>query len=145
MNFWRNHWFGLLVSVFMGLYVIVFLLVLMAPKQDAEQRGFVKCSAAMYENLQQCSSSKACMLKEVLRNSWCDVKVVAEGIKLWAQGAQATPWENYFFQPLSTKPQMTPEALEYYKQNQAEFAASMAKLKKLNAELEDKVAKHDEK
>ncbi len=145
MTFWRNHWFGLMVSVFMGLYVIVFLLVLMAPKQDAEQRGFVKCSVQLSENLQNCQASKWCMLKEVLRNGWCDVKVVAEGIKLWVQGEQPTPWANYFFQPVSEEPQMSDEVMEYYKQHQAELAKSLKQLKKLNAELEDKVAKHDEK
>lgn len=142
--FLRNHWFGLMVSILVGLYFVVFLLVVFAPKQDANQRGFVKCSVQLAENLQNCQAAKWCMCKEVLRNGWCNVEIVAEGLSLWIKGRQSTPWANYFFQPVSDEPQMSAEAMEYYKQHQSELEKSLKKLKKLNAELENKVKK-DEK
>ncbi len=144
MAFLKNHWFGFLLSLVVGGYFVVFLLVLFAPKQDIRQRGFVKCSAALSENMPQCGGGKWCLLTEVLRNGWCDVKVVGEGVALWAAGKQATPWANYFFEPLEAEPQMSAEALDYYQKNRENLKKSMERIKQLNQELEEKAVKHEE-
>ena len=57
MRFFREHWFGSLVSLLVAVYVLMFVLVLAAPRQDEKQRGFVKCTAVMQDDLLKCQKS----------------------------------------------------------------------------------------
>ena len=41
MRFFREHWFGGLVSLLVAVYVLMFVLVLAAPRQDENNAGLL--------------------------------------------------------------------------------------------------------
>ena len=46
MTFLKHHWFGLILSLFMLAYLLVFVLVLLSPRYDMQKRGFIPCTGA---------------------------------------------------------------------------------------------------
>ena len=62
MRFVKDHWFGLLVSIFVFFFLCVFALVLAAPHQDEQKRGFVPCTETMAEELRGCNGRNMCVL-----------------------------------------------------------------------------------
>ena len=95
----------------------------------------------MAENLYMCNDQKICILKEVINNTFCNIKVIGEGIQLWITGEQSRPWSNYFFEPKLksiTTDGIEPEnSLEEYYQNTPDISAEMNELYKLNQQLEN--------
>ncbi len=141
MTFIRHHWFGLLTSVFIFAFVVLFILVLLSPRQDAKGRGFIPCTENMAVKMTDCMETRkyGCMLVAILQNSWCEFKVVGKGIVLWTQGEQSYPWSNYIFIPEKTDADDNFDAAaraEYLKTNKS-FAAEMQELRKANEELEN--------
>ena len=68
MTFIKNHWFGLLLSLVVGFFMLVFALVLFSPREDLHSRGFIPCTEEMAYNMLGCNENKAwCMLKEVVK------------------------------------------------------------------------------
>ncbi len=144
MRFLKNHWFGFLLSLIFGAYVLVFLLVLFAPTKDMQNRGFTKCSTALYNDLKLCNRSSWCLLQKVLINNWCNVTVVGEGVSAWINGEQASPWANYFFEPeLPQDEEPHPELVKFY-QESTDLPRQMNELKNKNKILEQEVLKHGE-
>ena len=139
MNFIKTHWFGLVTGIIIFFFFILFILVLLSPRQDNLRRGFIPCTEIMAENLLSCEENKFfCLIKSVVKNSWCDIKVVGKGIKLWAKGEQPAPWSNYIFTPeLSSDAEYDEEAKTEYHKNNSDVKQEMQKLKKLNEELEN--------
>lgn len=142
MQFIKYHWFGLLVSVIVFLFLCVFALVLAAPHQDEQKRGFVPCTETMAEELHNCNSRNMCVLGSVIKNTFCNIKVIGQGIKLWAVGEQPTPWSNYLFEPELKRPAVNDdvepeESLDEYYQNTPDIAAEMDELQQLNQQLEN--------
>lgn len=41
MNFLKRHWFGLITGLFIFCVLVLFVLVLLSPRQDAKKRGFI--------------------------------------------------------------------------------------------------------
>lgn len=72
MNFLKRHWFGLITGLFIFCVLVLFVLVLLSPRQDAKKRGFIPCTEAMAERMLACpeNGKTLCMLKAVLGNSW---------------------------------------------------------------------------
>ncbi len=148
ITFVKHHWFGLILSLFMLAYLLVFVLVLLSPRYDAQKRGFIPCTEAMAERLIDCDNSAWCMLKTIAENSWCDARVVGSGFKNWLQDKQETPWANYLFEPEQTAPDEENEIdeglREFYAQT-PDVEASMRNLRRLNRELEEKIKESEEK
>lgn len=143
MQFIKTHWFGLLVSVVVFLFLCVFALVLAAPHQDEQKRGFVPCTEKMAEELHDCDRRNICVLGSVVKNTFCNIKVIGEGVKLWLTGRQPAPWSNYLFAPDVKRPSAVDdvepeESLEEYYRDTPDIAAEMENLKELNQQLENK-------
>ena len=141
MNFIKNHWFGLIVSLVTLAFLCVFALVLVAPHQDEQKRGFVPCTEKMAEQLHECRGQNLCALESVINNTLCNIKVVGQGISLWIAGKQTRPWSNYLFEPELKQPTAaddfeTEESLEEYYQNNPDISLEMSELYKLNQQLE---------
>lgn len=144
MSFLKNHWFGFLLSLIFGAYLLLFLLVLFAPTKDIQNRGFTKCRMELYINLKGCRSSSWCLLKHIVLVNSCYAKVVGEGFLLWKQGKQPTPWANYFFEPeLPREDEQHPELVKFY-QESTDLPRQMDELKNKNEILEQEVLKHGE-
>lgn len=139
MNFIKYHWFGLFASIFILFWVLVFALVLASPRQDNQKRGFVACTDTLVAQLLDCKKEgKLCMLKSIVKNSACDVGVIAKGFGNWLKGAQSTPWANYIFIPeLGVEETAPDEVLQEYYDNNPQLNQEMENLKKLNKELEN--------
>ena len=139
MNFIKTHWFGLITGIIIFFFFILFILVLLSPRQDNLRRGFIPCTETMAENLLSCEENKfICLIKSVVKNSWCDIKVVGKGIKLWLKGEQTAPWSNYIFVPeLTSEEEYARNAKIEYHKNNSDVKQEMQELKKLNEELEN--------
>lgn len=144
MNFIKHHWFGIIISLFVTAFMLVFVLVLISPRQDLQKRGFIPCTETMANELFACQDNKVfCMVKTILQNSWCDTKVIGDGLKLWANGEQKTPWANYIFTPELAEPEIVDEGLAEFYDQTPDVEGSMNDLKKLNTKLENKVQKNE--
>lgn len=137
LKFIKYHWFGLIISIFLGLFFIEFLLVLFAPHQDLQNRGFVPCTYQMAEQIEICNRGKLCVLKAVIQNYICDGQVIITGFSNWLQDKQQHPWSNYMFVP--DLPQYDAEdGIEEYYQSNPDIGSEMADLKQKHEDLESK-------
>ncbi len=141
MQFIKKYWFGLITGMIVFIFLGVFILVLLSPRQDAQRRGFIPCTEAMAEHLSGCRDDGGigCMLGGILQNSWCELKVIGKGIKLWVSGQQSAPWSNYIFVPEipQVDEDFDEEARREHLKNNPDFVTEMQELKKLNEELEN--------
>lgn len=146
MRFLKNHWFGFILSILVIIYMVVFILVLVAPKQDAEKRGFVKCTYQMVENAQLCGGkANFCMLKAIIKNSFCNVETVSDGFIFWVKGEQKTPWANYFFDtPIDADDISAKQLEEFYAEN-PNLVKNMEILRQKNIKLENEVKENEPK
>ena len=144
MSFLKHHWFGTVVSLFVLFFVTVFLLVLFSPRQDLQKRGFIPCTENMVSEMLSCRENKAfCMLGSVIKNSWCDSKVVLNGLGAWVKGQQSTPWENYLFESELKETEQDEGLQEFYDEN-PDVSASMEELRRQNIELEKQISETEE-
>lgn len=99
--FVKRYWFGLLTSFILLTGFLFFLLILLSPRYDLQRRAFVPCTESLAQNLQSCpqDGKYRCIFTEIMKNSWCDAKVIGSGFKLWLGGKQSAPWSNYIFKP----------------------------------------------
>ena len=146
MDFINKHWFGLLTGFIIFIFGVLFILVLLSPRQDVQRRGFIPCTEIMAEKMLSCENNKVfCLLSAVVQNSWCDIKVVGTGIQKWINGQQATPWENYIFVPeIPSDEIFDSEARTEYLRKTPDIRAEMQRLHELNKELEDAENKEPE-
>lgn len=141
MTWIKTHWFGLITGIFIFVCLILFILVLLSPRQDEQKRGFIPCTEMMAETMLDCNNGVGCMLKAVLSNSWCDAKVIGCGLKNWATGKQSAPWSNYIFIPvLPPEESFDDIAREEYLKNNPAFAEEMKQLQQLSEEIENETA-----
>lgn len=138
MQFIRQHWFGLITGIILFCFFVLFILVLLSPRQDEKKRGFIPCTETMAEQMLNCENRKfSCMLSAIIKNTWCDIKVVGFGIGQWARGRQNAPWSNYIFIPEHPIDENFDEAaLTEYLQNNPPPQLEMRELQQLNEELE---------
>jgi len=119
VKFVRLHWFGLLLSVFVVLFMLFTAVVASAPHNDAKMRGFTPCTYHMAQELGQDTSHKMINIFKIVNSGYlCYFQVVGEGVKLFISGKQQTPWANYLFKaesfdeiPEESEP-FSPELLE---------------------------------
>ena len=83
--FIKEYWFGMLTGFILLVGFLFFLLILLSPRYDAQKRGFIPCTEALAQNLLSCpqDGKYSCIFAEIMKNTWCDVKVVAEGFSLF--------------------------------------------------------------
>lgn len=131
MNFLKQYWFGLFLAIITSFFVLVFIIVLFAPRQDELKRGFIPCTEKMAEEMLSCESNRKvfCMLKAVVKNNFCDIDVIGEGLKKWLLGEQKTPWANYYFTPQLSEED---EGLKEYLDKHPNIGKRMQELRKNN-------------
>lgn len=134
-NFVKYHWFGLLISIMVGLFFVQFFLVFIAPHHDVRNRGFSPCTEKMAQEVADCGNKSFCVLSAVTANAWCDTKVIGQGLVSWVRGEQFRPWSNYLFVPEYPQEEMDEGLDEYYREN-PDIAREMRDLKQKSEELE---------
>lgn len=98
----KEHWFGLVMSLFVVVMFAFVTVVAVAPHNDAKMRGFSPCTYDMAIFLGDTvgeTKSVSAMMKTVFEGYVCYAGVIGQGVRLWWNGEQATPWANYFFEP----------------------------------------------
>ena len=137
MNFIKRYWFGGLLAFIVSCFLLLFVLLILSPKNDAKGRGFVKCTYDMIDDLTECDRAFGCSVTSVIKNTWCNIKVVAEGVDLWLDDKQEYPWSNYIFEPEIDKNSFfEEEARAEYLKNNPDVKKEMMRLDKLRKELE---------
>lgn len=138
LNFIKRYWFVVFITIFVLLYLVVFLLVLASPRQDDLNRGFIPCTQKMAQEIlinEEKSSLK--LAKIIIANTYCDTKVVFSGLTDWIKGKQKTPWANYLFEPQVYKPiDATDEELLKFYQEHPNINKEMEELDKQRIKLE---------
>lgn len=138
MDYIKQHWFGIITGIVILGFLLLFVLVLLSPRQDIQKRGFIPCTEAMAAKMLDCQENKvSCMLGAIVANSWCDTKVIGQGMMTWAKGQQKFPWSNYIFVPESVGIDNDDEHLQEFYQSNPNLNQEMQNLKKLNEELEN--------
>lgn len=146
MSFIKNHWFGLFGSIVVFVFMCVFILVILSPRQDAQNRGFIPCTKQLAEKLLNCpqDSKIACLFNAIVKNTWCDMKVIGNGFWEWTKGSQKTPWSNYIFVPQDIRDEtFDAETEAEYLKNNPLPTIEMQELQKLNEELENEIIREE--
>ena len=100
VKFIREHWFGLILSVFVFVCLIITTLIGIAPHNDAEMRGFTPCTYQMTFEFNQMEKVKMRDVVESIGHGYsCYLGVMGEGVHAFLAGKQSTPWANYLFVP----------------------------------------------
>lgn len=142
-----KHWFNektlfwTFATLFVSVFVILAVLLVISPKVDLENRGFVSCTNKFIKDIEICSVKESkyrmivCGFEAVTDNTLCDFKIVGEGISKWAKGKQKTPWENYLYEPKLpvTKNDMFDNSADKI---DPEFEKLVLEHKKLNSEID---------
>lgn len=144
MAFLKHYWFGILTGLIIFIGLIMFVLILLSPRQDLQRRGFIPCTEDMAERLIACDRQIGCVMGAIMENSWCDAKVIGRGVKNWLSGKQSAPWSNYIFIPELPADELFDEAAQKeYFQNNPDSLQEMQELKQLNEELENDNSQSD--
>ena len=101
----KEDWFGILLCTLSAIFLVFVAIVAAAPHDDLKMRGFAPCTFQMaYDlNLYSTQSDIAGVLGAIAESYVCYAAVMGEGVKLWLNGKQPTPWANYFFEPETLK------------------------------------------
>lgn len=134
-NFLRNRWFELGIFIIVILFIAEFFLILKAPHDDEENRGFSVCSKQMFTDVSNCNSQIWCTFKAVSKNYICYNLIIFKGFKNWITKKSPTPWSDYLFEP--EPEEIQPELAEFYEQN-PNIAEQMQTLIEKKLELENK-------
>jgi hypothetical protein len=90
--------FFLTVIVSFVLYMMTVLII--SPKNDLKQRGFIACTRELVLKLGECESGQmGCVFTSFYKDIACNSGVIAKGFTDWLKGMQSTPWANYIFEP----------------------------------------------
>lgn len=137
MKFIKSYWFGVLIGLWMFLFITMVVLVLVAPHHDAKNRGFAFCTQDLVDGLAQCNNSSLCGLKAILKNTWCDVAIIAKGCGDWIKGEQPYPWSNYIFEPeLKQNSYVDDAEVKEYLEQYPDTIAEMERLKQIRKDME---------
>ena len=138
MNLVRRYWFGSFISLLLLCFIGVFVLVLLAPKQDVEKRGFIPCTENMVDGLFGCNKGIWCSIKIIVNNNVCVLGVIGNGFANWMKNKQTTPWSNYIFEPkLYPSGFVDEEARKEYLKEYPDTIAEMKRLHRLRKDIED--------
>ena len=139
MSFIKRYWFAATIGLLVSLCFLLLVLLLISPKQDSKERGFVRCTQNMIENLIDCDKKIGCSLGAIAVNTLCDIKVVGKGVVDWIDGKQPRPWSNYIFEPETENFEsfIDEEERAEYLQKYPNVEQEMQRLNKLREELEN--------
>ncbi len=132
----KRDWFYVVAGLVAVFFVLLFLLLLIAPKQDARNRGFAACSQQLLQRLEQCEHRLWCSGRVIVATSRCDIAVVWQGFFDWIDGKQPYPWSNYIYEPEIVSLVDEDARREYLKQY-PDTKQEMEKLHILRKELEN--------
>lgn len=134
-KFIKRHWFGLIVIIVALIYLIMFLLVMLSPRQDKFDRGFIPCTKQMVSEIFNCKKNKYfCMATAIIKNGTCDAKVIFTGLNGWIEGKQPTPWHNYLFTPEVANDNVNDAELQKFYDENPDIAAQMEELARQSRE-----------
>ena len=126
------------MGMFMTAFMVMLLLIIISPKQDAKERGFVACTQNLLDDLIDCNHNVVCSTLAIVDNTWCDIKVIVKGAKEWIQGQQPKPWSNYIYEPEMSENQFVDEeARQKYLKRYPNTKEEMEKKHLLRKELEN--------
>jgi len=131
-NYFKNHWFGTIMTVIVILFIAEFFIILNSPHQDASGRGFSACTQTMIDNIHGCRQNTWCVFKTVSKNYICYNKIIYTGLKNWLIGSSKTPWSDYYY---AEEKQKIAELEEFYNEN-PNVIEQMQSLKEQSLELE---------
>ena len=139
MSLIKRYWLGEVMGCLTSIFVVVLVIVIIAPKQESKQRGFVKCTQNMVSQLIDCDKAVLCSMKAIVSNTLCDIKVINTGISKWLKGEQERPWSNYIFEPETENFEsfIDEEERAEYLQKYPNVEQEMQRLNKLREELEN--------
>lgn len=97
----KEYWFGGLMAFIVLLCLLFVVMVASAPHNDAKMRGFAPCTFVMAEELSTAASEHKVwqVMTAVGKGYICYAGVMRQGVDLWLDGKQPTPWANYMFKP----------------------------------------------
>lgn len=146
LQFFKKHWFGLIIGTLAFLYFGGMTLIFFSPREDALGRGFIPCTKKMSFELYTCQNNKSlCLIKAVAKNNYCDFKVIFSGLKAYFNGKQNTPWENYLFEAVQATPEIPEdEELKAYFEEHQKIFQEMEELNKNRIILEQNLEKTDD-
>lgn len=100
VEFFKECWFGFLLTTIAVLFLAFVAIVSLAPHNDARLRGFAPCTYKMAIDLgQNIGGNRAKAVFEAVSSGYvCYAGVMVQGWSRWLSGKQNTPWENYLFE-----------------------------------------------
>ncbi len=138
MHLVKKYWFETVMIFFVAVFIGMVGILLLSPKQDMDNRGFIPCTKALMDNLFDCERKVLCSIDAVLGNTKCEIDVIYEGIKLWMNKKQPYPWSNYIFKPkLLSSVYIDEKAVEEYLKKYPNVKDDMKKLHQLRKDLEN--------
>ena len=146
MNYIKQHWFGISVSVFMAYFLLVFIMVAISPRTDIQNRGFIPCSHEQTEKIINCTKNKAlCVIHSAVRGNFCYMKVFNLGLWKFLSGKQSRPWSNYLFaQETQQNNEKYQEEINKLLEEDPNLIDGIEDLKEKNRELLKKINKNQE-
>ena len=136
----KKHWFETIIVTIVILFFAEFFLILSAPHDEKNNRGFSLCTNDMIENVSNCNTQTWCTFKAVSKNYLCYNLVILKGFKNWVSQKSPTPWSDYFYALEAEDP--PEELVEFYEEN-PDIKEQMQTLLEKNSELEN--IKNDKK
>lgn len=126
----RQYWFGTLIFLIVAFVMGLVCIVSVAPHNDEDMRGFTPCTFKMAEELSIYGANRDAggVVMAVFDSYVCYIEVISKGIKLWSEGKQEYPWDNFLFEP--RKLEIDPSLSE-------PFSDDLIKANKLNDENGD--------
>ena len=128
-------------TVIVTLFACIVTILLLSPRQDLDNRGFIPCTNDLMENLIDCKRKVFCSINAILTNTKCEIDIIHKGIKLWIDDKQPYPWSNYIFKPkLPSSIYIDEEAVKEYLKEYPNVKDDMEKLHLLRKDLENENA-----
>ena len=137
MNFIKSHWFGILICLWLVLFVAMMVVVLIAPHNDAKNRGFAFCTHNLINTLENCNRKIICSTKAITDNTVCDIKIITNSFYKWLKGDNRFPWSDYIFSPEKSFSYIDEEERKEYLNEFPDTLEEMEKLKQLRKDMED--------
>lgn len=138
MNFIKSHWFGMLIGLWMFLFIALVGIVIFAPHHDAKNRGFAFCTHNLADDLISCDKATLCTMNAILNNTWCDIKIICQSFNDWIDNKHPYPWSGYLFEPEQLHSSyFDEEEVKEYMQEYPDTLEEMVELKKLRKDMED--------
>lgn len=99
-KWFKNYWFIFICCLFVGVFFLFSVVVALAPHIDMKQRGFTPCTYQMANDFNQPEKLSFWQIVSVINKGYvCYAGVVWQGMKMFFNGEQKTPWANYLFEP----------------------------------------------